>query len=254
MRKKAFSLLELLIVIATVAVLAALCFPAFSRARHKAEKAACINNLRQLGIGLQNLVADNNSYPSIIGTTNTGNWSWSIALETELSGKPKRINEFINRGIWHCPAAPKYKPWPPSNGREAFSSYGYNAFGVLPGWTTNLLGLNGLPAHLPISKLVGSQPVPETGVAIPAEMMAIADSIDGMVLFRRWLMEWGRYPGWNRRQFGRASDRHQGSINVLFCDYHIESPTITKVFQDKSDAALQRWNRDHLPHRDELIR
>jgi prepilin-type processing-associated H-X9-DG protein len=133
-----------------------------------------------------------------------------------------------------------------------FCSYGYNSFGVLPSWTTNLLGLDGLPANLPVSKLVGSPPVPESGVAVPTDMMAIGDSIDGGVIFRRWLMEWTRFRDFDRTRFGRATDRHQGSINVLFCDYHVASPTVKFVFEDTSDAALVRWNRDHLPHRDRL--
>ena len=54
--------------------------------------------------------------------------------------------------------------------------------------------------------------------------------------------------------FGRATDRHQGSIDVLFCDYHVGSPKVEFVFEDKNDAALVRWNRDHQPHQEQLIR
>jgi hypothetical protein len=32
----------------------------------------------------------------------------------------------------------------------------------------------------------------------------------------------------------------------------VESPTLKFLFEDTSDAALVRWNRDHLPHRDRL--
>ena len=144
------------------------------------------------------------------------------------------------------------KSWLPANAREPFCSYGYNAYGVLPGWTTNLLGLDNLPAHTPASRLLGSLPVAEPSVAVPAEMMAIADSVDGMVLFRRWLLEFGHGPA--HEEFSHASDRHQGCLNVLFCDGHEESPTVKFAFEDKSDAALARWNRDHQPHREELIR
>jgi prepilin-type processing-associated H-X9-DG protein len=47
-------------------------------------------------------------------------------------------------------------------------------------------------------------------------------------------------------------DRHQGKANVVFCDGHVESPTLPFLFADTSDAALSRWNRDHLPHREKL--
>jgi prepilin-type processing-associated H-X9-DG protein len=46
--------------------------------------------------------------------------------------------------------------------------------------------------------------------------------------------------------------RHQGKVNVAFCDGHVESPPLKFVFQNTNDAALVRWNRDHLPHRDKL--
>ena len=51
---------------------------------------------------------------------------------------------------------------------------------------------------------------------------------------------------------GRASSRHQGKANVVFCDGHVESPTLKFLFADTSDEALRRWNRDHLPHREKL--
>ena len=50
----------------------------------------------------------------------------------------------------------------------------------------------------------------------------------------------------------RAYSRHQGKANVVFCDGHVESPTLKFLFEDTSDAALSRWNRDHLPHRERL--
>jgi hypothetical protein len=43
-----------------------------------------------------------------------------------------------------------------------------------------------------------------------------------------------------------------GQANVIFCDGPVESPTLKFLFEDTSDAALVRWNRDHLPHREKL--
>jgi prepilin-type processing-associated H-X9-DG protein len=50
----------------------------------------------------------------------------------------------------------------------------------------------------------------------------------------------------------RVYARHQGKANVVFCDGHVESPTLQFLFEDTSDDALVRWNRDHLPHREKL--
>lgn len=49
-----------------------------------------------------------------------------------------------------------------------------------------------------------------------------------------------------------AYQRHQGRANVVFCDGHVESPTLQFLFADTSAAALCRWNRDHQPHRERL--
>ncbi|MEI6195830.1 MAG: H-X9-DG-CTERM domain-containing protein [Verrucomicrobiota bacterium] len=43
-----------------------------------------------------------------------------------------------------------------------------------------------------------------------------------------------------------------GKANVVFCDGHVESPTLEFLFKDTSAPALSRWNRDHQPHRERL--
>jgi prepilin-type N-terminal cleavage/methylation domain-containing protein len=61
MRTRAFSLLELLVVIGIIVILAALLLPALSRAKSKARNIACVNQLKQLGVAARLYAEDNSS-------------------------------------------------------------------------------------------------------------------------------------------------------------------------------------------------
>jgi len=57
--RRAFTLIELLVVIAIIAVLAAILFPVFAQAREAARRTSCLSNMRQLGMGLDMYIQDN---------------------------------------------------------------------------------------------------------------------------------------------------------------------------------------------------
>lgn len=79
-RPGGFTLVELLVVIAIIGILVALLLPAVQQAREAARKTQCKNNLRQIGLAMQNYVASNNNLPPslCIDPTITSNSSWSI--------------------------------------------------------------------------------------------------------------------------------------------------------------------------------
>lgn len=70
-RQKAFTLFELLVVIAVITILAAMLFPAISSARAKVKRTTCGNNLRQINLGVRMYSDDSHDATPSPGTAST---------------------------------------------------------------------------------------------------------------------------------------------------------------------------------------
>jgi prepilin-type N-terminal cleavage/methylation domain-containing protein len=124
--KRAFTLVELLVVIAIIAVLAALLFPVIGRAKESSKAAACISNLRQLGVAIQLYVQENNNRLPFMDDQYPGVTNQYPGPDVVLS------NHLGNVNVLRCPS----DKWDPTNavsiatqGRTYFeqtgSSYGW---------------------------------------------------------------------------------------------------------------------------------
>lgn len=72
MLKKSFTLIELLIVIAIIAILAGMLLPALNKAREKGRSASCVNRMKQVGLAMNFYQDDNGGFVPILIDPNTG--------------------------------------------------------------------------------------------------------------------------------------------------------------------------------------
>src|SRR5947209_4423947 len=87
MSRRAFTLVELSVAIAVIAVLLALLLPVVHQVRASAARTECVNNLRQIGLALANYHGTNKCFPP--GYSNAGNgtspgWGWAAYILPEM--------------------------------------------------------------------------------------------------------------------------------------------------------------------------
>jgi prepilin-type N-terminal cleavage/methylation domain-containing protein/prepilin-type processing-associated H-X9-DG protein len=137
--QRGFSLLELLVVIAIIAILAALLLPALSQAKERGKRAACLSNLRQLGLATLLYVDETRSYPpAYVNATNR----WMDLLKPLLAK---------SSGVYLCPSDPKKLAvtWDAS----IFLSYGLNSFNFATKESCFWYGVKAERVRVPVSTI-----------------------------------------------------------------------------------------------------
>ncbi|MEX0679481.1 MAG: DUF1559 domain-containing protein [Pirellulales bacterium] len=112
--RRGFTLIELLAVIAVIGMLCALLLPAVQAAREAARRTQCQNNMKQIGLALQNYHDRCRSFPpSTVVDWNrpepTGWWSWIVRILPELDEQPLYDQFDLRDDVWTN--SNKYKPY-----------------------------------------------------------------------------------------------------------------------------------------------
>ncbi len=198
---KKFSLIELLVVVAIIAILASLLLPSLKKAREKSKSAVCKSNLHQLGLGVSMYADDNEGRIPYSGNFTGTNQRWWNKVLKDFGYIPE------TEAAMTCPSLPYPGDWTTRN---------YNTYGA-----PRLAGRTG---EISITGFSGFS---ITEVESPSEFFWYADSakrVDGS------LVQWNNYK-YHEGATMRIHTRHDEKANLWFADGHVSSHSITFLKQ-----------------------
>ena len=232
--RSAFVFSELIVVLAALAVLAAILFPTFSRARRNAARNNCQSNLHQIGLAwLQYArdsdgtmmrfstdapcdlcVAPNSAVPT--AAPQTLYW-WGSQRGDEYDASQSLLRPYLaDNKPYSCPSFARAS----GGGELGLASYGYNAGTLSP------TRYGPAPTFAP-----SPRPVKLSALAHAARTVAFAD---GAQLNSKGLLWPSTYLSKPSDDYPNFHARHAGAGNVLFCDGHIE--TLRPVYRPSEFA------------------
>ena len=217
MNRRAFSLIELLVVISIIGLLAALLLPALKQGRESARAAACASNLRQIGMATQMYLDDHGRFFPYF-TTAGADRLWYFGLESPYnpSGGPgarhidltkAKLYSYLQtlHGAEVCPSYDYHSPLWRQKFDQITYGYGFNIYGL----TTNN---------------VGKAP---SEVRDPARIICFADTaqvntIQPPASPSHPMLEESYFVEFSNLRIPTTHFRHKSFANVLFCDNHVE--------------------------------
>ncbi|MEM6820486.1 MAG: prepilin-type N-terminal cleavage/methylation domain-containing protein [Verrucomicrobiota bacterium] len=210
---KAFTLVELLVVIVILGLLVGLAVPATLKVREKGQEAQCINNLRSLQLANEMYATDNDGvYVAAYTTDSTGSltqWYSNLEYRDMLAS----VLDLDNRFSWSkellCPVAYQAK----ENRYDSITaSYGINR---------NALITNG-----GMSGSNSSSAIRAANISRPSQTVAFADATD-------WQVKSSALSAWTGREGQQGNSavayRHNGRCHVVFYDGHVSKLTMAEA-------------------------
>ena len=102
---RGFTLIELLVVISIIALLAAILFPVFSRARESARRSACLSNMKQMGLALLQYTQDYDERMPVQTWSNTYNFMDASAGSINTASSAGATRRVFSEATCQMPTA-----------------------------------------------------------------------------------------------------------------------------------------------------
>ena len=213
MKRRAFTLIELLFVVAIIAILAAMLLPALAKAKASARRAQCTSNLRQLGLATQLYWGDNDGkcFNYLCAQTNGGQSYWFGWIGPGPEGQRPfdlsvgKLFPYLNgSNVRLCPALDSTLAHLKLKATNVVFSYGYNNY------------LSSGHSQPPINCNRIEQP---TETALFADAAQVNDFQAPASHNNPMLEEW--YYVDNTVNYPNGHFRHAKKSNVTFCDGHV---------------------------------